>query len=102
MVEFLGEQGVIQRSNYLLVRRYLQDLGEVYQLSGSSLRRYRFYLRHLLLWARETPFQQAAKLRPTFPSYVNNLAGRNGDIPLASVTQKKIIEVGKRFFTWGK
>ena len=93
---------MIHRNNYLLVRRYLQDLGEVYQLSGSSLGRYRFFLRHLLLWAGETPIQQAAKLRPTFPTYVNNLPGRNGDIPLASATQKKIIEVGKRFFTWGK
>ncbi len=93
---------MIRRSNYLLVRRYLHDLGEVYQLSGSSLGRYRFYLRHLLLWSGETPFQQAAKLRPTFPSYVSNLPGRNAEAPLASVTQKKIIEVGKRFFTWGK
>ena len=102
MVESLGEHGVIHRNNYLLVRRYLQDLGEVYQLSGSSLGRYRFYLRHLLLWSGETPFQQSAKLRPTFPSYVSNLPGRNSEVPLASVSQKKIIEVGKRFFTWGK
>lgn len=93
---------MIQRSNYLLVRRYLQDLGEIYQLSSSSLGRYRFYLRHLLLWAGETPFQQAAKLRPTFPSYVSNLPGRQKEAPLASVTQKKIIEAGKRFFTWAK
>ena len=93
---------MILRSNYILVRRYLLDLGEVYQLSDSSLGRYRFYLRHLLLWAGDTPFQQAAKLRPTFPSYVSNLPGRNGDMSLASATQKKIIEVGKRFFTWGK
>jgi integrase len=102
VVKSLGEHIVIQRDNYLLVRRYLQDLGEVYQLSGSSLGRYRFYLRHLLLWAGETPFQQAVKLRPTFPSYVSNLPGRNGEAPLASVTQKKIIEVSKRFFIWGK
>lgn len=93
---------MIRRSNYLLVRRYLQDLGEVYQLSGSSLGRYRFYLRHLLLWAGETPFQQAAKLRPTFPGYVSNLPGRQGETLLASVTQKKIIEAGKRFFIWAK
>ena len=93
---------MIQRSNYLLVRRYLQDLGEVYQLSSSSLGRYRFYLRHLLLWAGETPFQQAAKLRPTFPSYVSNLPGRQGDAALAPVTQKKIIEAGKRCIIWAK
>jgi hypothetical protein len=93
---------VIQRSNYLLVRRYIQDLEEIYQLSGSSLGRYRFYLRHLLLWAGETPFPQAAKLRPTFPSYVSNLPGRQGEAPLAPVTQKKIIEAGKRFFIWAK
>jgi integrase len=102
MAKSLVEHGVIQRGNYLLVRRYLLDLGEVYQLSGSSLDRYRFYLRHLLLWAGETRFQHAPKLRPTFPSYVSNLSGRNGEAPLALVTQKKIIEVGKRFFTWGK
>ncbi len=93
---------MIQRSNYLLVRRYLQDLEEIYQLSGSSLGRYRFYLRHLLLWAGETPFQQAAKLRPTFPGYVSSLPGRQGDVSLAPVTQKKIIEAGKRFFIWAK
>jgi hypothetical protein len=93
---------VIQRSNYLLVRRYLQDLGEVYQLSSSSLGRYRFYLRHLLLWSGETPFSRAVKLRPTFPSYISNLPGRQEEAPLAPVTQKKIIEAGKRFFIWAK
>jgi integrase len=102
MVKSRVEHGVIRRSNYLLVRRYLRDLGEVYQLSDSSLGRYRFYLRHLLLWAGETPFQQVVKLRPTFPSYVNNLPGRNGEGLLAPTTQKKIIEVGKRFLTWVK
>ena len=102
MVKSLVERSVIQRSNYLLVKRYLQDLGEVYQLSGSSLGRYRFYLRHLLLWAWETPFQQAAKLRPTFPSYVSNLHGWNGDVPLASVTQKKIIESINLLWAKGK
>ena len=93
---------MIHRNNYLLVRRYLQDLEEIYQLSGSSLGRYRFHLRHLLLWAGESPFQQAAKLRPTFPSYVSNIPGRQGEAPLASVTQKKIIESGKRFFIWAR
>jgi integrase len=102
MAKSLGEPGVIQRSNYLLVRRYLQDLEEIYQLSGSSLGRYRFYLRHLLLWAGETPFQQAAKLRPTFPGYVSHLPGRQGDTPLEPTTQKKIIEAGKRFFIWAR
>jgi hypothetical protein len=77
-------------------------LDEVYQLSTSSVGRYRFYLRHLLLWATEKPFQQAAKLRPTFPGYVNNLTGRQGETTLVPVTQKKIIEVGKRFFIWAK
>ena len=93
---------MIHRNNYILVKRYLKDLGEVYQLSSSSLNRYRFYLRHLLLWAGETPFRQAASLRPTFPSYVGNLPGLRGEAPLASATQKKIIETGKRLFIWAK
>jgi integrase len=71
-------------------------------LSSSSRGRYRFYLRHLLLWAGETQFQQATKLRPTFSSYISNLPGRHGEAPLAPVTQKKIIEAGKRFFIWAK
>jgi len=93
---------MIHRNNYLLIRRYLQDLREVYQLSSSSVGRYRFYLRHRLLWAGETLFPQAAKLRPTFPSYVSNLPGRQEETPLVPVTQKKIIEAGKRFFIWAK
>jgi integrase len=102
MARFLGELGVIHRNNYIFIKRYLKDLGEVYQLSSSSLSRYRVYLRHLLLWAGETPFRQAASLRPTFPSYVSNLPGPHGEALLASATQKKIIEVGKRFFVWAK
>ncbi len=93
---------MILRNNYLLVKAYLKDLVEVYQLSSSSLNRYRFYLRHLLLWAGETPLCQVTTLRPTFPGYVNNLTGRQEDAHLASVSQKKIIESGKRFFTWAK
>lgn len=93
---------MIHRNNYRLVRQYLQDLGEVYQLSSNSIGRYRFYLRHLLLWAGETPFQLAAKLRPTFPGYVSNLPRRQGEAALAATSQKKIIEAGKRFFIWAK
>ncbi len=93
---------MILRNNYLLVKAYLKDLMEVYQLSSNSLSRYRFYLRHLLLWAGETPFCQVTTLRPTFPGYVNHLPGRQDDAPLAPVSQKKIIESGKRFFTWAK
>jgi site-specific recombinase XerD len=102
MARFLGELGVIHRNNYILIMRYLKDLGAVYQLSSGSLSRYRFYLRHMLLWAGERPFHQAATLRPTFPDYVSNLPGRYGGALLASATQKKIIEVGKRFFVWAK
>jgi integrase len=93
---------MIHRDNYILVMRYLKELREVYQLSSSSVGRYRFYLRHLLLWAGETPFNHVAKLRPTFPGYVGNIPGRHGEIALAPASQKKIIEIGKRFFIWGK
>jgi integrase len=93
---------MIQRNNYLLVRQHLKDLKDIYQLADSSVGRYEFYLRHLLEWAGETPLHKVMPLRPTFPCYVSNLPGRNGDASLAATSQKKIIEAARRFFGWAK
>jgi integrase len=92
---------MVERQNYLLVKTHLKYLQEIYQLSPASLDRYRFLLRHLLLWAGDRLFREAHLFRPTFPAYVVNLIGRSGS-PLSQQTQKKIIDVSKRFFVWAK
>lgn len=93
---------MIERQNYTKTRKHLTYLQEVMQLTPASLDRYRFYLRHLLLWAEEKDFSQAAEIRPTLPAYLAGLPGKAGQGNLAGATQKKILDTGKRFFRWAK
>ena len=93
---------MVNRNNYLLIKSHLKYLEEVEQLSASSLRRYWFWLKHLLLWADETHLCRSPEIRPTFPAYVSTLSGRHADASLAAITQKKIIAAAKRFFHWAK
>ena len=92
---------MVERQNYLLVQAHLRYLRDIYQLSPASLDRYRFFLRHLILWADSRLFRDTHLIRPTFPAYVANLIGQSGS-PLSQQTQKKIIDVSKRFFVWAK
>jgi integrase len=93
---------MVNRDNYLLIKSHLKYLEEVEQLSAPSLRRYWFLLKHLLLWADETPLWRSPEIRPTFPAYVSALSGRHAEASLAALTQKKIIATAKRFFHWAK
>jgi len=93
---------VIERQNYLKVKEHLKYLEEVLQLNQASVERYRFYLRHLLLWADDQNFRQVQTIRPTLPSYLASLPGKEGKGTLASASQKKIIDSSKRFFRWAK
>ncbi len=91
-VPFAEEAEVINRNNYLLINEHIQYLGEVLQLSEPSRSRYKFHLRHLLLWADETLLSKSYTIRPAFPSYVSSLPGKDGQVNMAASTQKKIIE----------
>jgi integrase len=93
---------MIERQNYLKTRKHLTYLKEVMQLNPASLDRYRFYLRHLLLWAGEKDFKTVQNIRPTLPSYLASLPGKDGKGTLAGCTQKKILDTSKRFFRWAK
>lgn len=93
---------MINRDNYQRVRAYLDYLRQVLQLDERSVERYRFYLRHLLLWMGETPSAQAVMLRPTFPDYLASIGGQEAEAKLAPTTLKKIVQTSKRFFVWAK
>jgi integrase len=103
-------QGLVDRTNYLLVKDYLRSISGARMLEESSVRRYWFYGRHLLMWAMDTPLHKADRIRPLFPAYVASLIsprtrrnappGAGSEIELAAETQKKIIEVARGFFTW--
>jgi integrase len=83
-----------------LVQENLKYLGEVMQTAPISVERYRFHLRHLLIWADERPWLAAPEIRPTFPVYLKSLSGENGSRSLAAVTQEKVLKVSRRFFRW--
>ena len=93
---------MIERQNFLKVSKYLLYLKEVMQLGISSVERYRFYLRHLLLWADDHDFSKAPMIRPTFPKYLSKQVQKDNSKDLAQSTQKKILDTSKRFFLWAK
>lgn len=90
---------LVNRANYLLVSEFLIFLQDVKQISPASAERYRFYLRHLLLWAMDILLSKAHTIRPAFPAYVAALISPRGG-SLAADTQKKIIEISRQFFKW--
>ncbi len=93
---------MVNRGNYHLTQAYLSHLRQVKQLNSCSVGRYRFYLRHLLLWADETSFGQIPDIRPTFSDFlIGSDSDRQIDL-LAPTTLKKIVQTSKRFLTWAK
>jgi site-specific recombinase XerC len=102
VVQSVEELELVIRTNYKLSKEYLKYLDEVTQLDHSSVQRYWAYLKHLLIWADESAFNDVSNIRPTFSSYLAGirLDGETG--PLAPATLKKIIQTTKRFFTWLK
>jgi len=92
---------MIERQNFLKVNEHLDYLKDVMQLSQASVDRYRFYLRHLLLWAGGKDFSLVTILRPTLPKYLATLKKENQN-NLAACTQKKILDSSRRFFSWAK
>jgi integrase len=93
---------MVERQNYLKVKVHLKYLEEVLQLAPVSVERYRFYLRHLLLWADGCKLQDVERIRPTLPVYLTSLPGKNGQGTLAAGSQKKVLDSSKRFFRWAK
>jgi len=93
---------MVNRSNYLWTKQFLEYLENVTGLSKITTSRYWCYLRHLLLWADETPLTNAMDITPTFLVYVKSLPGKDGDDNLKIATQKKIIQTARRFFEWAK
>ena len=96
---------LLNRLNYLLQKKYYSYLLTVKQISLSSTKRYKAYLRHLLIWAGEFTFNDANKINPPFTSYVSQISysrGNKKNISLDLETQKRIIIAAKRFFRWAK
>lgn len=94
-------EALVSRDNYLLVKKYLDSLREDGRIADTSIARYRFYLRHALLWAMDTPFRQAQSIKPSLLTYLDEARNEKGE-PLAAETRKKVVENTRKFFEWCK
>lgn len=93
---------MVDRDNYLKVKAYLAYLSDVSQLKAASVRRYWFFLKHLLIWADDTSLKLAAGIRPSFSSYLATRGQNGSSSALAPSTAGKIVRTAKRFFRWLK
>ena len=96
---------LINRRSYLWVSEFLKYLFVVRRLTESSIKRYKSYLRNLLIWSGEIPLNHAHMVKQPFTSYVNQRTYSRGNIENKSLdlqTQKKIIITSRMFFRWAK
>lgn len=93
---------MINRTNWLLVKKYLEYRREIDPgLSEKSLIRYKWHLRHLLIWADEDGFAKALRdRRPRFSSYLTKVPGKKTGTTISQETQKKVVQLTRAFFEW--
>ncbi len=91
---------MIIRANWKLVMEYLQFRQEVHQISHSSIRLEKTYLYNVLEWADNRSFEQASKVRPSFPEYMLSARKDGSGSQLSPSYITKIISAGRRFFGW--
>jgi integrase len=91
---------MINRENWKLIKAYLEYRKSVDQISVGSLRVEATYLRHILEWAQNTPFQISERKRPTLPEYMLTARQDDKEKPLSPVFIKKTLETARRLLTW--
>ena len=93
---------MIQRENWLAVKKYLVYRLEVDQVSEKTVRLEKTWLRHLLLWADDNHFSQVPKIRPSFPQHIIQTRIDGSEERLSAVYIKKAINTAKHFLKWLK
>ncbi|KAA3642053.1 MAG: hypothetical protein DWQ07_26010 [Chloroflexi bacterium] len=91
---------LINRSNWQLTKKYLRYREEVHQLSASSVVLEKRWLRSVLEWAGETPFQDVPDIRPALPQYLLTARKDGSGQELSLAYMQKIIRTARRFFDW--
>jgi len=90
----------VNKRNWKLTKEYLSYRLDVDQISLSSLKIEKTYLRYLLLWADERAFKQVVKFRPTFPEHMLSARLDGAGKPLSGDYIKKVLVTTRYFFSW--
>lgn len=84
---------MINRNNWKSVKEYLLYRREVHRVSVETCRLEEFWLRHVLEWADDTPFQKVLNIRPVFPKYMD-------DKGFSEIYKAHVLRSVRRFFEW--
>lgn len=91
---------MINRRNWKEIKKYLAHRRRVDQVSESTLKNDKGRLRHLLEWADETRFSDAAQIQPSFSEYLANTRLDGIDRLLSAEYSNKIVRTARRFLEW--
>lgn len=93
---------MINRENWLLVKKYLAYREDVLLNDPKTVRAGWVSLRHLLQWADEKPFKEIHRQRPVFPDYLASSIARNDgqNKALAPGHMQKVLWYARNFFEW--
>lgn len=92
---------MINRQNYLDVKAHVRYLVDVRQVQDNTSRVIMGRLKHLLIYAAETPFTEFGKIKPSFQAYMEKLTNPDGSLLGASYLSS-VFKVSRGFFTWSK
>ena len=86
---------MINRGNWKFVQEYLKYRKEVDLLSDKSIRLEKTWLRHLLEWAQENPFEKSPKIRPSLPEHMLDARLDGSGVSLSPAYIQKVIRASK-------
>src|SRR3989304_1560333 len=96
-----GQETMIERDNYLLVKEYLAYQAEVLLRDPETVNRKRLWLRHILRWADNKPFHEAPGVRPVFPRYLATAQrAESSGKALTAVGVERGCQEARAFFEW--
>lgn len=92
---------MINRRNYEDVEEFLLYLKDVKRVDADTVKNYRVKLKHLLVWAGNTPLAKSKGIREPLPVYLEGLKSPKGR-PLAASSLTGLMTSIQVFFTWMK
>lgn len=93
---------MINRDNYLDVKKFNTFLKEVNQCDDRTIATYWPRLKHLMEWADGSRFSSAHKIKPTFPTYLAGLKNEDGQPSIGTSHFASCCKSARAFFKWAR
>ncbi len=93
---------MINRENYLDVKKYMAYLKDVCQNDDRTIATLRPRLKHLMEWADGTRFSSAQKVKPTFPVYLAGLKDDDDQPSIGTAHFASCCKTARAFFKWAR